>query len=138
MLAVGCRSDARWKENMGIALNAKPAVRRYLAHRCPECASVVDALTAQAPAMTDSARVRAAEEYVLGSLEDFVMYTTPENMGTNCDFICGWRKERLPFLFCAARPSCRFWRITAETRPPLVCRRTVCRHLLFRCDRLLP
>ena len=95
LMLVGYRSDAQWKENMGIALNANPAVRWYLAHRCPECASVVDALTAQAPAESDSARIRAAEEYVLGSVEDFVMYTTPEKMETNCDFIRGWQKERL-------------------------------------------
>ena len=83
LMLVGYRSDAQWKENMGIALNANPAVRWYLAHRCPECASVVDALTAQAPAVTDSARIRAAEEDVLGSVGDFVMYTTPEKMEKN-------------------------------------------------------
>ena len=92
----GWRSDkAEWKRNMGIALNANPAVKWYLTHRCPECAPIVAELTANAPSVTDEAQIRNAELFILSSVEDFTIYTTPEVMAETCDFIRGWRKDRL-------------------------------------------
>jgi hypothetical protein len=87
--------SAEWKRSMGIALNANPTVRWYLEHRCPECASVIAKLVADAPTVTDAEQVRKAEIYTLGSVEDFTIYTTPEVMAKQCDFIRGWNKERL-------------------------------------------
>ena len=37
---------AKWKESMGIALRANPAVKWYFMRRCPECASAVEELAA--------------------------------------------------------------------------------------------
>jgi len=88
-------NNAEWKKSMGIALNANPAVRWYLTHRCPECAATVMELTANAAPITDAEQVRSAEVYALLSTEDFTIYTTPERMADNCDFIRGWRKDRL-------------------------------------------
>jgi SAM-dependent methyltransferase len=84
-----------WKISMGIALNANPAVKWYMEHKCPECAAVISELTANAPAAADIAAVRKAEVYALASVEDFTIYTRPGQMKTNCDFIRGWNKERL-------------------------------------------
>lgn len=80
---------------MGIALNANPAVKWYLTHRCPECASIVMELAAAAPFATDADEIRNAEISALMGVEDFTIYTTPEQMAENCDFIYGWRKEHL-------------------------------------------
>ncbi len=92
----GWRNDkAEWMHNMGIALNANPAVKWYLTRRCPECAPIVAELTANAPQVTDPKQVRRAEVYALSSVEDFTVYTTPEVMPEKCDFIRGWSKERL-------------------------------------------
>ena len=92
----GWRNDKiKWKESMGIALNANPAVRWYLAHRCPECAQYIEELAEHASPVTDSRQIREAEEYLLLSVEDFIIYTTPEKMAEHCDFIRGWKKERL-------------------------------------------
>jgi len=87
--------DGEWRRNMGIALNANPAVKWYLKRRCPERAALVDEIAAQAPAVTDAHEIRRAEVYVLAGMEDFLIYTTPEVMAEQCDFIRGWSKERL-------------------------------------------
>ena len=96
MKSGGWRNDnAEWKRSMGIALNANPAVAWYLTHRCPECVAVVKELTENAPAVTDEQEIRKAEIYALLSVEDFVMYTTPELMDTSCDWIYKWDKSHL-------------------------------------------
>ena len=84
-----------WKYSMGVALNANPAVKWYLMHRCPECVPIVMDITAKAPPVTDANQIRDAEVYALGCVEDFTVYTTPEQMAEKCDFIRGWNKSRL-------------------------------------------
>jgi len=96
MNAGGWRNDkTKWRYSMGVALNANPAVMWYLKQRCPECAALVDEIAANAPTLTNVMEIRAAEEYALESVEDHVIYTTPERMAEQCDFIRGWNKERL-------------------------------------------
>ena len=87
--------DEEWKYNMGIALNANPSVKWYLMRRCPECTEIITKLTENAPSATNAGQIRDAEIYTLLSVEDFTIYTTPELMASNCDFIRGWKKERL-------------------------------------------
>ena len=92
----GWRNDkTEWRHNMGVALNANPAVKWYLERRCPECALLIADLVKNAPAVADAKLVRDAEVYALASVEDFTIYTTPEVMAKQCDFIRGWSKERL-------------------------------------------
>lgn len=92
----GWRVDSEeWKKNMGIALNANPAIKWYLQRRCPECAPVINELVSSAPSVTGAEQIRSAEIYVMAGVEDFVVYTTPEVMAEKCDFIRGWSKERL-------------------------------------------
>lgn len=83
-----------YRRDMGIALKYHPAVAWYFAHRCPEYAETVQALVAAAPAV-DAAEVHSVEMRILGAHEDFVIYTTPEKMASQCDFIYGWDKQRL-------------------------------------------
>ena len=85
----------KWRACMGIALKANPAVAWYLARRCPECAPQVRELVRGAPADAGARQVREAEKYVLLGVEDFTIYTTPEEMAEHCDFIRGWDKQRL-------------------------------------------
>lgn len=80
---------------MGIALNANPAVQWYLAHRCPECAVLIEELAKNAPVVVSGDKIREAEKYALLSVEDFTIYTTPGEMAQHCDFIRGWNKEHL-------------------------------------------
>ena len=87
--------DEKWRRRMGLALNANPAVRWYLEHRCPARASTIAQIAAEAPANPSARRIRRAEVYALASVEDFTIYTTPEVMAEQCDFIRGWSKERL-------------------------------------------
>jgi len=87
--------DMKWKENMGIALNANPAVQWYLSHRCPEYAELLAELSANAPAVTDAEQVRSAEVHALSSVVDWVTFTTPEVMSELCEWIYGWNKDTL-------------------------------------------
>ena len=96
MKSGGWRNNKKeWRYSMGIALKANPAVKWYFEQRCPECSDVVDRITSEAPQITDAAQIRKAEVYALASVEDFVIHTTPEKMGTNCQYIRDWDKERL-------------------------------------------
>ena len=96
MASGGWRNNRdEWKQKMGIALNANPAVMWYLVHRCPECAQTVTELAESAPHTTDARIIREAEVHALISVEDFTVYTTPEVMAEKCDFIRGWSKEHL-------------------------------------------
>ncbi len=87
------------REPMAIALKANPKVAWLFAHKCPEMADTVNTLIVSAPDRLSQAQIRAAETEVLGGFEDFVIYTTPEVMYEKCDFIHGWKKERL-FELC--------------------------------------
>jgi len=97
MLASGGwrNNKEEWRQNMGIALNANPAVKWYLMRRCPECMPSIIELAANAPEVADEEQIRSAESYALISVEDFTVYTTPEVMAEKCDFIRGWDKSRL-------------------------------------------
>jgi hypothetical protein len=90
-----CVNSDEWKRYMGIALNANPTIMWYLMKRCPECAPLISELAANAPAASDARQIREAEGYIMASVEDFVIYTTPEVMAEKCDFIRGWKKGRL-------------------------------------------
>lgn len=94
-LICGNQRQEEWRFNMGIALRYHPEVKWYFQHRCPECASVVEEIAAAAPEGLGTEELRRAELYALASAEDFVTYTRPEGMDTCCNFIRGWKKERL-------------------------------------------
>ena len=85
--------------NLAAALKANPQVARLWKQKCPEMADRIEALAGGAPDGLSPAEIRAAEVKVLGAFEDFVIYTTPEVMEEKCDFIYGWKKERL-FELC--------------------------------------
>jgi 2-polyprenyl-3-methyl-5-hydroxy-6-metoxy-1,4-benzoquinol methylase len=91
--------EGKTETAMAVALKANPKVAWVFEHKCPEMAEKVRALIAGAPEGQSPEQVRAAEVYVLGAFEDFVIYTTPEVMEEKCDFIYGWKKERL-FELC--------------------------------------
>lgn len=84
-----------WRYNMGVALNANPIVKEYFMRRCPECKALFEELTASFPSLKEAAEIRKAENYVILSVEDFIIYTTPEHMAAQCDFIRGWNKKHL-------------------------------------------
>lgn len=89
------RDKKRWAECMGIALKANPTVCWYFTHRCPECKPLVEELIKNAPSTADAVQIRESEKYALLSVEDFIIYTTPEKMAEHCDFIRGWNKVHL-------------------------------------------
>ena len=88
-------NKAEWRRCMGIALNANPAVAWYFQTLCPECSDLISEIKIDAPKLTDAKEIRKAEIYALASVEDFTIYTTPELMAEQCDFIRGWNKKHL-------------------------------------------
>ena len=80
---------------MGVALNANPVVKWFFEQKCPECAALIKEITSEAPSVTDQTEICKAVNYTLLSVEDFVIHTRPELMGTNCEYIYGWEKKRL-------------------------------------------
>ena len=91
--------DEQGKAAMASALKANPKTAWYFEQKCPEMAETVKTLAASAPEGLSPEQVRKAETAVLDRFEDFVIYTTPEQMEEKCDFIYGWNKERL-FELC--------------------------------------
>lgn len=100
LLLRAAEQDEALAGQLGIALRANQAVCWYFLHKCPECRAVVEALTA-AETLAEKSQsrgikeIRTAELYVMSTVEDFVIYTTPEAMQAKCDFIYAWNKERL-------------------------------------------
>ncbi|MDD6049913.1 MAG: class I SAM-dependent methyltransferase [Clostridiales bacterium] len=87
-----CAEDIRGE--MGVALRAHSAVKWYIAALLPEHAKRLDEMTRQAGDVSPE-ELRRCECAVLGWMEDFVTYTTPEVMATHCPFVYGWDKARL-------------------------------------------
>ena len=87
--------NEKLSEMLGIALRVNPAVRWYFLHKCPECKGIVENLDEKSQKAANDREVRDAELYVLSCVEDFVAYTTPEIMDSQCDFIYAWEKKRL-------------------------------------------
>ena len=80
---------------MAAALKANPKVTWLFERKCPEMAGKVKALISRAPEDLPPKQTRKMEIRVLDEFEDFVIYTTPRVMAEKCDFIYGWKKERL-------------------------------------------
>jgi len=80
---------------LGIMLKYHPDLAWYIANRCPECAAWVKELSSCAPDGLEKAQVREAEVAVLAGVEDFVIHTRPELMGSHCPYIYGWEPFRL-------------------------------------------
>ncbi len=84
---------------MAAALKANPKVAWLFERKCPEMAGRMKALILLAPDGLSEEQIRKMEIRVLDEFEDFVIYTTPAVMAEKCDFIYGWKKERL-FELC--------------------------------------
>ena len=84
-----------WRRDMGAALNAHPDIKWYLGARCPERAGILSELAAGAREEFNAEELMEAEARLAESIEDFMVYTTPERMAEQCDFIAGWERRRL-------------------------------------------
>lgn len=84
--------DEGFRAALADALRARPAVSWYFAHRLPQKAALVEELVR---AGRDAADIRAAELTVLDGVQDFVIYTTPEQVQSKCDWVYGWNEQRL-------------------------------------------
>jgi ubiquinone/menaquinone biosynthesis C-methylase UbiE len=82
-------------ENLGIALAYNPAVKWYFIHKCPECKSFIEKLTAGVSIDLSPEDIRRAEIFVIHEMETSIVYVYPELMNENCDYIYNWDKKYL-------------------------------------------
>lgn len=79
---------------LGVTLKAHAAIHWYMAQLLPGHAALLETLRTNAPDAS-AEELRRCECAVMGWMEDFVTYTTPEVMATKCPFVYGWNKARL-------------------------------------------
>ena len=82
------------KRECGIAFRAYPAVAWYFKNKCPETAAWVDAVIADAPANVSRKEIREAEETVLASCNDMVVYAVDPAVYDAQPFLA-WDSEEL-------------------------------------------
>ena len=93
-----CSNYLGWQEfedNFSIALAYNPTVQWYLIHRSPESKAAIDKLVTMAPKNLSPMDVRKSEVFVIQAVETSVVYTSPDIMNKNCDYIYDWNKELL-------------------------------------------
>ncbi len=81
--------------NMSIALAKRPYVAWYCCHKAPEIKEIVDKLLENAPVNISEEMLRNAEEFIVEALETDIVYTDPETMNSNCDYIINWTEDKL-------------------------------------------
>jgi SAM-dependent methyltransferase len=86
------------EKELAIALQANPVVAWYLRHKCPEIEPWVESVAAQAPEPLPSPEaVRQAEQRVLGSIEDLLVYAVDPERYDAQPFL-GWDSSELSSL----------------------------------------
>ncbi len=85
------------EDALAVALHAHPAVAWYLRHKCPEVAEWVDkALAHAAPGQTPE-EIRRAEETILRTINDLVVYAVDPTIYDAQPFL-GWDTDELTSL----------------------------------------
>ena len=85
------------EQELGAALRANPVVEWYLKHKCPEVAGWVDRLMEDPPNDTDRSSVRDAEEVVMRSINDLLVYVVDPGMYDARPFLA-WDSRELTDL----------------------------------------
>lgn len=74
-------------KEMAIALHANPAVRWYLVHKNPAVKGWVDRICAEHAPAKDAETIRAAEETIMRSMNDLMVYAVDPDVYANQKFL---------------------------------------------------
>jgi len=85
------------EHELGVALRANPAVEWYLRHKCPEIVGWVDRLMEAAPRNVEPASARDAEETVMRSINDLLVYVVDPTLYDARPFLA-WDSRELTDL----------------------------------------
>ena len=85
------------EREFGIALRANPVVAWYVSHKCPDIASWVDAAIEKTPPTGALVSVREAEEEVMRSIDDLLVYVIDPTLYDARPFL-GWDSSELTDL----------------------------------------
>jgi len=85
----------KFRTNMSIALAKRPYVAWYCCQKAPEIKAIVDKLLQTAPDYISEEMLRNAEEFIIKVRETDIVYTDPETMNNNCDYIVNWTEDKL-------------------------------------------
>ena len=91
-------TSTNWKEyadKLAISLSAKPYVAWYCKSKAPETSELIDKLLTDAPQGITEEEIRRAEEFIVEATETSIVYTVPEIMNSNCNYIYKWNEKRL-------------------------------------------
>lgn len=86
--------DSMSNEDLEIALDANPVVKWYLANKCPERREKVAEIGRPRDGFRDAARIREAEERVLASIADWLVYLVEPESYDRQPFL-GWNDNEL-------------------------------------------
>lgn len=95
MLINSSTKRKEYADNLAIALAAKPYVAWYCKQKAPEIKEVIEKLVANAPKNVSDEILRQAEEFIVEVTETSIVYTVPEIMNSNCNYIYNWDEQRL-------------------------------------------
>lgn len=85
------------ERELGTALRANPAVEWYLRHKCPEIGAWLDGAMSAAATGDEPSAVRAAEETVMRSINDLLVYVVDPTLYDARPFL-GWDSRELTRL----------------------------------------
>lgn len=95
MILLNAEKSEKLSANLSIALKRRPYVAWYCSKKAPEIKEIVDKLLEAAPEHVSDEMLQAAEEYIIEARETDIVYTDPEVMNSNCDYITNWTEDKL-------------------------------------------
>lgn len=95
-MAINTSNDwPEFAQNLSLALSSRPYVAWYCIKKAPEVKERVEQLIKSAPINADSKQIKTAEEFIVQATETSIIYTDPNNMNKNCNYIYNWKEEHL-------------------------------------------
>lgn len=88
-------NSEEYRRLLGVVLAYNPTICWYFKNKCPEAAQRVDLLVEAVPNHLSTEAVRECESNFMDMMDTMFVYTYPEIMNKNCEYIREWDSERL-------------------------------------------
>lgn len=88
-------NSKEYREQLGVILAYNPIICWYFKAKCPEAINRIEKLVQEAPDKLTPEAVREYEVSFIDTMDTMFVYTNPELMDANCEYIRDWDEERL-------------------------------------------
>lgn len=88
-------TDDEFISDFSVLLKYNPAVQWYLIHKCPEKKDYMEKITSDVSKTLTKDEVKKHEIDLIKMLETTMVYTAPNNMEKDCDYIVNWDENSL-------------------------------------------